>query len=123
MCPRMKLRELAEKIGAELHAARAEDGDRVVTGCGRLEDATPEEVTFLANPKYAPQLETTQAAAIIVGPKVECNGKTLLRAADPYYAFRNAVVALCGFRKHPRPPASQVSQLAVVDPEAVIGEG
>lgn len=120
---RMKLRELAEKIGADLHPAHPEDGERVVTGCGRLEDAKLTEVTFLTNQKYAPQLEATRAAAVIVGAKVECDGKTLLRAADPYFAFRNAVVTLYGFREHPVPADGPVSRLAVIDPSATIGAG
>jgi UDP-3-O-[3-hydroxymyristoyl] glucosamine N-acyltransferase len=37
-----------------------------ITGVNTLADATPPELSFLANPKYAPQLETTKAGAVIV---------------------------------------------------------
>lgn len=116
----MKISELAERIGAEV---RGDGADCDVVGCARLDQAGPREIAFLANPKYARQLESTDAAAVIVGPSVEDNGRTLLVAEDPYYAFRNAAVALHGFRRHPRPAGGGISEQASVDPSARIGEG
>jgi UDP-3-O-[3-hydroxymyristoyl] glucosamine N-acyltransferase len=115
----MKLTELAEAIGAELRLPQGVDAEREVRGCAALDDAGPEEVSFLANPRYAAKVATTRAAAVIVGTGVDCEGRTLLRTADPYFAFRNAVVALHGFRTHP----AGNSSLAVIDPTASVGEG
>ena len=118
----MKLGELAEKIGAELRLAGGADAGRPIRGCAPLDDAGPEEVSFLANPRYSAKVATTRAAAVIVGPGVECEGRTLLRTSDPYFAFRNAVVALHGPRKHPNPTSGgPISPLAAVDPTATIG--
>lgn len=118
----MTLEELAKAINAQLHPAQPEDAGRVVTGCARLESAGAEEVTFLANPKYKNQLASTDAAAIIVDPNTTCEGKTLLVCDDPYFAFRNAVVALHGFRVHPTQDEA-ISEHAVVHPTAEVGEG
>ncbi len=119
----MKLKELAQAIGAELKAIREGDAQIEIRGCGRLEDARGDEVAFLANIKYAAYLKTTQAAAVIVSPGTPCDDRPLLIAKDPYFAFRNASVTLHGFRSHPAPADGPISRLAVVDPTAQIGQG
>ena len=119
----MKLAELAEKIGAELRLAHGDTGDRIVRGCAGLDEAGPEEVSFLANPRYAAKVATTRAAAVVVGRGVECEDRTLLCTTDPYYAFRNAVLTLHGFRQHPQPADGPISPMAVIDPGASVGAG
>ena len=110
------LKDLAEAIDAELVG----DGSIAVSGASTLEDAGPAQVSFLSNPKYAPQLETTNAAAVIVGKATKSARVALLKTADPYYAFSRAVVLLHGHRKHPH---EGVSPRANVDPTASIGVG
>src|SRR5688500_14100852 len=113
----MKLSQLAQHIKAELVG----DGSVEVATCATLEDARPGQVSFLSNPKYIRQLETTRASAVVVAPGVK-NEKNpavaLLKSSDPYYAFRNAVVSLHGYRKHPH---VGVHPLAHVDPTATVG--
>ncbi len=85
-----------------------------------LADAKPNELGFLANPRYAEQLSTTQAAAVIVDNDAEPpRPMTLLRTAQPYCAFRIAVVMIHGFRKHPQ---WGIHPNAVVSPGATIGK-
>lgn len=127
----MKLSELAQALSAELDG----DGDTLVSACATLDDAAPGDVSFLASPKYAGRLGVTKASAVIVAPNVKRpdGGPVLLRAKDPYFAFRNAVVTLHGFRRHPdwtqttaKPPAPASplwSPQAYVDPTATVGEG
>jgi UDP-3-O-[3-hydroxymyristoyl] glucosamine N-acyltransferase len=114
----MTVEELANEIGAEVIG----DGSAQVTSAATLEDAQAGQVSFLANPKYARQVETTQATAVIV-PRgfVETSRKTaaLLKAADPYFAFMKAVVRLHGHRKHPH---AGVHKQAFVDATATVGE-
>src|SRR5690606_21741613 len=83
--------------------------------------AGPRDVSFLANPRYARFASTTKAAAIICSPREaeQLDGRTLLVAKDAYFAFRQAVVALHGWRRHPAPG---ISELACIDPTATIGE-
>ncbi len=113
----MTVNELAKLIGAEVLG----NGSTTLTSAATLEDAQPGQISFLANAKYAKQLETTKASAVIVHTKVEpVPNVTLLRMADPYYGFMQAVVKLHGHRKHP--PAG-VHADAHVDPTATIGAG
>ncbi len=115
--PQRTIAELAAAIGAEVVG----DGSAAVTGVNTLEDARPGQVSFLSNPKYEPQLETTAATAVIVGPKVKGHDRlTLLRAKDAYLAYQKALVAIHGFRKH---PFAGVHPQAHVDPTATVGDG
>lgn len=132
----MTLAELAARIGAELDG----DGRVQVRAVAPIDRAGPDEVTFLANQRYAEFLGTTRAAAVIVGRAVECPaGLMRLVAEDPYFAFREALVVLHGFRVHPPPmdlsggsrvdssddtgDGRGVSTNALIHPSATIGEG
>lgn len=112
----MTLKELAAAIGAEVSG----DGSIAVESVAALEDAGPGQISFLSNPKYAKELETTAASAVIVAPGVTSDRVTLLKAKDPYYAFAQVVVALHGHRKHPH---AGIHPKAHVDPTASVGEG
>lgn len=110
-------RELAGRIGAELVG----DESVVIESAATLEEAGAGQVSFLSNPRYVGQLETTKASAVIValGVKAEREGLILLRTADPYYAFTQAMVLLHGYRRHPH---DGVHPGAYVDATAKIGE-
>jgi UDP-3-O-[3-hydroxymyristoyl] glucosamine N-acyltransferase len=113
----LTLKELADRIGAEPSG----DLSVVIDSASTLEDARQGQISFLANPKYAKQLESTNASVVIVSPKVSVDRQmNLLRAKDPYYAFAQAVVALHGHRVHPHQGIHPKSH---VDPTAVVGEG
>lgn len=112
----MRLDELAQKIGAELSGDGAIEVHRVAA----IETAGPGDVTFLSNQRYARLLATTNASAAIVGPTERSERIALLRTADPYYAFQQAVVALHGFRRHPH---EGIHPAATIDPTATIGRG
>jgi UDP-3-O-[3-hydroxymyristoyl] glucosamine N-acyltransferase len=111
----MRLDELAGKIGAELVG----DGAIEVNGVATLDAALAGQLSFVSNPKYARQLQTTKASAAVVSTAVKSDRLTLLKAKNPYFAFRQAVVLLHGFRKH---PFVGVHPLAFVDSTARIGE-
>ena len=112
------LADLAEKIGATIQG----DPALILTGYNTLEAACETEVSFLANNKYAAAAKATKAAAIVVAPDQasELEGRTLLIADDPYFAWRNVMVEMIGFRKHPAPA---VSEHANVHPTATLGQG
>jgi UDP-3-O-[3-hydroxymyristoyl] glucosamine N-acyltransferase len=122
----MTLHELATRLGASLVG----DGDRRVTGCAPIGSAGPDELAFVANRKYAKFLETTNAAAVLIDTETPCPEHiTRLICDDPYFAFRNAMIALTGFRKHPGPmdlrtdQSERISPHAAVHPTATIGDG
>jgi UDP-3-O-[3-hydroxymyristoyl] glucosamine N-acyltransferase len=107
------LGELAQRLGCRLDG----DGTIEITRVAGIEDAGPGEVTFLANPKYAPKLTSTRASAVIVDETVSAAPCAMLRTDQPYLAFANAVALLA-----PMPRAAPgISPLAAVDPTAEIG--
>ncbi len=118
------LSELAELC----HARLVGDGAKTVVGPASLTEATGEEISFLAHPRYAGLLETTQAAAVVVGEDVLTGreGLALLRCRDPGRAFSSIVLA---FAREPRQqvpgihPGAHVDASAEVDPSASIGSG
>ena len=119
----MPLSELADRIDATLHG----DGSVEISGCGPIDLARADQVTFVANIKYTKFLRTTKAAAVIVDEGMDCPpGLSYLVADDPYFAFRNAMVVLHGFRQHLEPVGEALqgtSVLASVHPEATVAAG
>jgi UDP-3-O-[3-hydroxymyristoyl] glucosamine N-acyltransferase len=110
----VKLRELAEQLGCELLG----DGEVELRGVGGLDQAGPGELSFLANPRYASQLASTRASAVIVGAG-QATSLPRLVAENPYLAFAKAVELLLP----PRRPAPGVDPSAQVHPSAVLGAG
>jgi UDP-3-O-[3-hydroxymyristoyl] glucosamine N-acyltransferase len=113
----MTLKELAAAIGAEVVGG---DPEHVIDSVATLEDAREGQVSFLSNARYTRLLETTKASAVIVARNVRSERVALLRTQDPYYAFRQAMVKLHGFRRHPH---AGIHPAAHVDPTATVGEG
>jgi UDP-3-O-[3-hydroxymyristoyl] glucosamine N-acyltransferase len=114
----MKLSELAERTGARV------EGDfhgLDIEGAAGLDEAGPGHVTFLANPRYTPRVQTTRAAAVYVADGVEVGRADIavLRARDPYLAYTRALRLF-----HPEPGFEPlVHPNAFVDPSARLGAG
>jgi UDP-3-O-[3-hydroxymyristoyl] glucosamine N-acyltransferase len=110
------LGQLAEHLGGALTG----DPERVVRGANGLADAGEDDITFLANVRYERYMAGAKAAAVIVADDYEGPGESLIRCPDPYFAFRQAMVLLYGFREH---PYRGVDEAARIDPTAELGEG
>jgi len=109
------LEEIARRIGAELRG----DGSREVEGIRGIEEAEACHLTFVANPKYRPNLFTTRAAGAIVSPDLSEAPLTLLATPEPYRAFAEVLRIF-----HPlQRPEPGVSPDARVDRSAQLGEG
>jgi len=66
------------------------DASASVNSFGKIEEAKPGQLAFLANPKYEDHLYSTQASIIIVNeslPLKQAVGATLIRVPDAYTAF------------------------------------
>jgi UDP-3-O-[3-hydroxymyristoyl] glucosamine N-acyltransferase len=111
----MKLREIAQKLGCELHG----DGEIEITGVAGMEHAGPTELTFLANPKYAHKVKQTRAAAILASSPVEGLNLATLVSSNPYLDFARALEL---FYQPPRPKPG-IHPSAAIAESAVIGEG
>jgi UDP-3-O-[3-hydroxymyristoyl] glucosamine N-acyltransferase len=115
----MRLDELAPRIDCTL-AGAADSAAIQINDVAPLEDAGAGQISFLSNARYAKQLETTGASAVIVAQNVNSArpGLALLKTKDPYFAWARAIVLLRGYRKHPH---AGVHPNANVDPTAAIG--
>ncbi len=110
------LERLATELGAELSGG---DPGAEIGSVATLDEAAPGQLSFLANPKYRPQLATTRATAVLVAPGIPVDGPAALVVPDPYLAFARAVALL-----HPEPrPEPGVAPGAHVHPGARLGDG
>lgn len=110
----MKLEQIANFI-----AARIENGDPhlEITGVAAIETASPGELTFVANPKYASLVHSTKAAAVILAEDFPAISSPMLRSKNPYLSFARAMQLF-----HPAPKyAPGVHPTAVVHPSATLG--
>ena len=88
-----------------------------------MEQAGPTEITFLANPKYAPKLRHTQAAAVLVSEPLKEPKPASLVSRNPYHDFARALAL---FYQPPRPapgihPQASIARMARIGEGAAIG--
>ncbi|MCM3881947.1 MAG: UDP-3-O-(3-hydroxymyristoyl)glucosamine N-acyltransferase [Vicinamibacterales bacterium] len=110
----MRLSELAERLNCRLEG----DGGLDIRRVAGLEQAEPGDVTFFANPRYAPALRRTRASAVILKDDAPAAPCAMLRTQEPYLAFANA---LSLFVAAPQ-PALGVDRLSYVAPDATLGQ-
>jgi len=109
----MKLRELAERLACRLEG----DGEVEIVRVAGIEDAGPGDLTFVANPKYLPALETTSASAVLLREDAPTPAISVLRTADPYLGFARAVGLFAPAWK----PQPGVHSMAAVARDATVG--
>ena len=87
----MKLYELAEKTFSVIERGQA---DLEIESAAGLDLAESGQITFLANPKYTPQIEHTKASAIFLNETVELERTDIavLRAKDAYLAYTRTLI-------------------------------
>lgn len=125
----MKLSQIAELTGSSIESGSP---DLEISAAAGLDIAGNEAVTFLANPKYTPQVADTHASAIFLGEGVAIDRTDIavLRAKDAYLAYTLALRAF-----HPAPPikpgihpsvvideTARVAAIVQIDSNVVIGK-
>jgi len=110
----MKLAEIASLLGARLENGSPETE---ITGVAGIEEAGTGQLTFVANPKYAAAAKTTKAAAVLLSESAPPLSTAMLRSANPYLAFAQALQLF----HLPLQYAPGVHATAVVHPSAKIG--
>jgi UDP-3-O-[3-hydroxymyristoyl] glucosamine N-acyltransferase len=107
------LAELSEYLGGTLHGAPAAR----ITRVSGIETASPGDLAFVANPKYASLARTTQATALLVEPDFPEITTATLRLKNPYLAFARAIELFY------QPPtyAPGIHPTAAISPSAHIG--
>jgi UDP-3-O-[3-hydroxymyristoyl] glucosamine N-acyltransferase len=111
--PRYPLSEIAARVGGEVRG----DPSRPIAGVQPLDSAGPDDLSFLAHPRYRDAAAKSRAAALLVRRGEEVAGRDLLLVEQPY----TALAAVIGLFHPPTPPARRVSPLASVDATARLG--
>jgi len=130
---RKTLKEIARLIDGEVVG----DGDIVITGISGIREAEEGDLSFLANPRYAPLMDTTKAAAVITSREINTAPKPIIRTDNPSLAFSRIIsILLPNNQQYPsgiHPAAAigknvklgrdiAVQAYAVIDDGAVIGD-
>ena len=119
------------QLAANVKGVVKGDPNLIIEKLGTLENATSQELSFLANPKYQNQLATTSAGAVLV--KTEELAQLVENAivvSNPYLAFAQlsnlfVPVTQSWSEVHPSAVVASTAQLAsgvVVGPNVVIDE-
>ncbi len=107
------LGEIARRVGGRLVGP-----DRPVTGVRPLESAGPEDLSFLANPRYRSRLESCRAAGVLVEPGVEAPHLSLVVVDRPYVALARTLAL---FDRRPR-PVPGVDPRSALAPDCEVGK-
>jgi len=109
------LKQLADKIGAEVHG----DEHYLIDSLATLLTAGPQQIAFLANKKYNQQLAQTKAGAVIIAAQSlnDCNTNALVMD-NPYLGYALTAQLLDTTPK----PAKNIHPSAQVSPEVTLGE-
>ena len=102
------LKEIASIINGEIIGNQ----DIVIKGVCGIKEAQPGDITFLANPRYAPLIETTKASAIITSPEAKSENKTLIHTENPSLAFAKLISFIF----------PQEKKIEGIHPSAVLGK-
>lgn len=113
---RIKLKHICKELGGELSG----DGEIEISGVSGIKEALPTQITFVANSKYLASMETTEAAAIIIGRDVVGNGKPTVRVENPYWAFVQVLEMFARDKIHQALPG--VDDTAIIGKNVKLGE-
>lgn len=83
----MTLAQIAKLIDGEVIG----DSQILITGISGIKEAQKGDITFVANPKYMPLINTTRASAIITSLTIKNVDKPLIRTENPSLAFAKLV--------------------------------
>jgi UDP-3-O-[3-hydroxymyristoyl] glucosamine N-acyltransferase len=111
--PGVPIQEIVELVGGRYDGP----ADRVIRGVATLAEAAEDQISFLSNPRYAQQLATTSAGAILVSNDLEGDDARYVRVANPYLAWARVIERWFV----PRPALSGISPLASIAPSATLG--
>ena len=105
LMPQVSLGEIVDKVGGRFDGPR----DRVIRAVAPLAEAGADALSFLENPKYASQVATTNAGAILVANDLEGNDERWIRVESPRLAMARVIGEWFDRRPMPRGISSQSS--------------
>ncbi len=121
----MKFSALVQQLNAAVHSPIPNpDTDLEITGVAAVDEAQTGEISYIEGAKFAGQVQTTQASALIL-PKeatmqaaATAQGLAWIEAANPRLMFAEAIALYY----QPYRPAPRIHPTAVIDPTAQIGD-
>jgi UDP-3-O-[3-hydroxymyristoyl] glucosamine N-acyltransferase len=102
----MKLKELADKLGAELEGS----GDIEIIGAAGVHEAREGQITFITGENNLKHLEQSRASAAIVSLDTPSMPLPLLRVRNPRFAFARTIAL---FYVEPYQPSGVSNQAAI----------
>jgi UDP-3-O-[3-hydroxymyristoyl] glucosamine N-acyltransferase len=107
------LGELAHILGGAVIG----DEQIPIYGIAKIDEAGPEDLTFLTNPKYTKKLVASRAGALLAGPGVTWD-RPVLQVQDPYVALGKLLGIF-----YPQPEVVEVGihRTAVVEDSVTLG--
>lgn len=110
---------LVKELASWLDAVWEGDGEADIRRVAPLEDAGPDELSFLMQSRRAKQRASLAGCLIVPADFVNDAGRTIIRAADPRACVARAISKL-----HPRVELKPgIHATAVIDPTAMIADG
>jgi UDP-3-O-[3-hydroxymyristoyl] glucosamine N-acyltransferase len=116
----LSLNEIASISGCTIHTAGK--SNLLIKGVSAIDTATPDDLTFLSNQKYAGSLMTCKAAACILSEENVSKapeGMAILTSKNPYAAYAKIATAFYPGDKQ----SGEISPQAFIDSSAKIGDG
>jgi len=114
MAKALTLGELADLLGGEL---RGPPG-LVIRGLAPVDQAGPEDITFIAHARFARLGKTSRAGAVIVSPQWASLNKPLIVVAHPYLAYARVAALFAP----PRPGWTGISDQACLGADVTLGQ-
>ena len=112
------VKQIADFIGGEVVG----DLSLELSTLCKIEEGTPNGLSFLANPKYTPYIYETKAGAVVVSvdfvPELPIT-TTLIKVSDPYSCFAKLLQMADGYKTK----RQGVDSLAFVDKTVAVPEG
>ena len=99
--------EVARAVDGRLHG----DAHRSLRGIRSLDDAGPQDLSFLGNPRYGPQARTSRAGVVLCGRNSDLGERDRIEVQHPHLALAAAIRLF-----HPAVPAAPGAH-----PSAVVG--
>ncbi|MBI5884214.1 MAG: UDP-3-O-(3-hydroxymyristoyl)glucosamine N-acyltransferase [Elusimicrobia bacterium] len=131
---RKTLAEIADLTNGTLEG----DGSLVVTGAAGLQEAGPEDISFLGNPKYAALAQASNAGCIFLPASSPIKAKNRIFVEDPQHAFSQVLWIIHDERVKTAPiidtkacvhyqaklgPGVSVGPFAVIERGVLVAEG
>ena len=114
----LSLDHICSVIGAE---CPRQVKDVEINGVSSIQDAHPDDICFISNPKYTKHLEATGARAVIVAKGTTVPDTVIpLEVDDPYFAFLK-ILTLFNNRT-PLDITSGINSRAFINPDVVFGK-